>query len=281
MAEINLPALSLHEWQTTRDTIHKYSLVIGEIRAALTPRSKHWWHINLRPGVTGLTTPPVPVAKEDVSASFKMLMDFTSHELQIIASSGERRQVAFAGQPLAIFRDEVLAELKTLGIEPGIDGSQFAATETLHYDRAAAARFWQALNQITGVFFEFKSGLRQETSPLGLWPHHFDMAFVWFSGRLVPGQDANDEDHADEQMSFGFSTGDEAIAEPYFYLSAYPMPDKLKDAVLPEGVSWYSDSWQGALLKYDTLVQSERPRQLLLNYLRTVQSAGSALMLGK
>ena len=278
MPDYKFLPLSLSDWQPTRDTIHKYCLVLGEIRGALTPRVKHWWHINLRPDVTGLITPPVPAGAGTDNFSFKLALDFMNHKLTLLTSMGDEKQIPLTGQSQGEFCRQTLDELASSNIHPNIDQSQFNDEQPGEYDRKAAERFWQSLGQIAMIFEEFKSGLRKESSPVNLWPHHFDMAVVWFSGRLVPDTDPNDEEYADEQMSFGFSTGDEGIAEPYFYISAYPMPEKLKDTPLPEGVTWYTESWQGALLKYDTLVHSKQPKKVLMNYLRTLHEAGEKLM---
>lgn len=277
MQEFKFPPMPLSGWQSTRDTIHKYSQVVGEVRAAMTPRSKHWWHISLRPDVTGLTTPPIPTGGSQ-PFNFRMLLDFMSHQLVVTSSQGKSAEVDLQGQSVAEFCEQTLAALSCLGVSVEIDRDNFEDTTPGEYDKSAVASYWQALGQIATIFEEFKSGLRQETSAVNLWPHHFDMAFVWFSGRIVPDTDPNDAEYADEQMSFGFTTGDEGISDPYFYISAYPMPDALKDTSLPADVSWYTESWQGALLQYDALVQAGNPKETLLAYLRTLHEAGERLM---
>ncbi|MFQ5604617.1 MAG: DUF5996 family protein [bacterium] len=278
MAKFDFPALPLSGWQATRDTIHKYTQVLGEIRGALTPVQKHWWHINLRPDVTGLTTTPIPVAEELDFVSFKMLLDFTEHKLRITTGQGQQKQVSLRGQSVSEFWDETLSALSEVGIHPQIDNSLFKETAPGSYEPEAAQRFWRVVSQIDVIFKQFKAGMHRETSPVNLWPHHFDLAFVWFSGRLVSGVDPDDRDYADEQMSFGFSSGDETIAAPYFYISAYPMPEKLKDTALPADVTWNTAGFEGARMMYETLVKATNPEEKLLEYLRTLYQAGSKLM---
>ena len=77
---MNFPDLTLSRWQATRDTIWQYARVIGEIRASLSPATKHWWHINLRPDVNGLATPPIPYTGADFF-NFKILMNFMNKKL--------------------------------------------------------------------------------------------------------------------------------------------------------------------------------------------------------
>ena len=106
-----------------------------------------------------------------------------------------------------------LTALASFGIEPSIDQSLFTSTRSGAYDTASVSRFWQALTQIDTIFKQFRGELRQETGPVQLWPHHFDLAMLWFSGRLVPGQDPDNEEYADEQMNFGFVPGDDGLPD--------------------------------------------------------------------
>ncbi len=278
MPDTNFPELSLDKWRGTRDTIHAYTKVMGAVREALAPRTKHWWHISLRPGVTGLVTPPITAGGTSDSFAFTLELNLMKHELVIATSKGDHIRSALNGQSVHHFCDNLLKILTTLGIKPEIDQGEFQDNTEREYDPVAANRFWQALGQIAMIFEEFKSGMREETSPTCIWSHHFDMAFVWFSGNLIPDIDPSDEEMADAQMSFGFSTGDEGLAEPYFYISAYPMPEELKKTKLPAAVSWQSEGWNGALLKYQELVNSEKPREILQEYLSVMFESGRKLM---
>ena len=274
MTQYSFPPLSLAGWQATRDTLHRYAQVLGKIRRALTPRQKHWWHISLRATATGLTTTPVPAG----SMTFEMELDLLRHRLAVDTSLGQAWHNPLRGQSATTFCAEALAMLNCLGIQPAIDRSLFESTQPGAHDVAAVERFWQALSQVDALLKRFKGELREETSPVQLWPHHFDLSLVWFSGRLVPGVDPGDEEMADEQMAFGFSTGDETIPEPYFYVTAYPLPPALPEADLPYGVVWQTEGFQGAVLRYESLVGAEAPGEMLLTYWRDLQQAGARLM---
>ena len=56
-----LAELRLAEWRPTRDTLHQFARIIGGIRRAHSPRSKHWPHITLYVSARGLTTTPFPI----------------------------------------------------------------------------------------------------------------------------------------------------------------------------------------------------------------------------
>jgi len=274
MSNYTFPPLSLADWQPTLETLQTYAKVIGKVRRALTPAHKHWFHVSLRVAANGLTTTAIPAPPR----TFEMLLDLTAHKLIITTSRGEQWQLPLTGQSAADFCEDTLTALATLGIHPEIDLSLFEDTIPGIYDRAAVEQYWQAISQVDAIFKQFQGELRQETSPVQLWPHHVDLAMLWFSGRLVPGQDPANEEYADEQMNFGFTPGDESIPDPYFYITAYPSPDGLTDTQLSGDAYWLTEGFTGAILPYTSLVAASDPADTLLTYLRTVQQAGAASM---
>lgn len=273
--EVTLPALSSPGWQPTRDTIHSYARVLGTVRRALTPKRRHWSHISLRMTSTGFTTTPILAGR----MTLELVLDLTHHQLVLTTSRGVEWRQPVCGQSPARFGETLLGTLAYLGVQPEVDRSRFSDDQIGAYDPRAAERLWQVFSQIDAVFRQFQGQLRGETSPVQLWPHHFDLALLWFSSRIVPGADPADEDSADEQMNFGFVTGDASVAEPYFYVTAYPLPDQLPGVALPEGTVWHSEGWQGAILTYASLLESTDPAKTLLAFLQELHRAGSRLML--
>jgi len=270
-----LPELRLAQWQPTRDTLHQFAKIIGRLRSVHMPKSKHWWHITLSVSARGLTTTPFPVSGQQLD----LTLDLTNHRLVMESGEGWNFSLPLAGQSAAGLSRQIGAALASQGIELPKDTLQmFDGEETLTYDREAVDRYRRAIGWIDMVFKTFKGGLREETSPVQLFPHHLDLAVNWFSGRHVPGINPADEENADEQMNFGFVTGDGSVSDAYFYATAYPAPDNWADLELTGGAYWHTEGWTGALLPYSALVTSDRPQQLLLDYLQALQAHGKRLM---
>lgn len=265
------------EWQETLDTLTKYARILSEIRFFFTPKQKHYWSLNLQVSACGLTTTPIPAGESQSAVSFEMQLDFTAHKLSITTNHGAQSQLPLTGQPPAALFRQTQAVLANFDIHPKIDANEFPDTPG-HYDKTAVERYWQALCQIDLIFRQFKSELRTESGPVSFWTHHFDLDLLWFSGRRVPGQDPNNAEHADEQMGFGFKPGDEEIPEPYFYITAYPLPEELPKAKMPEDAVWNTEGWQGAVLRYEKLVGIQHPEKKLLDFLRGVHRAALDLM---
>lgn len=274
MPNNKFPPLSYEALLPSLKSLQNYAKLTGKVRRALTPRQKHWSHISLRAAAAGLTTGPIPAGP----VTFELLLDLSSHQLVITTNRGERISRPLRGQSAAVFYEETLAALAGLGLTLDIDRTLFTDTTPGVYDVAQVETYWQALSQIDAVLKQFKGELRQETSDVQLWPHHFDVAMLWFSGRLVPDTDPADEENADEQMNFGFAPGDAALPQPYFYITAYPKPAGLTDMALPPDATWHTEAFTGALLLYETLVGADDPAERLLTFLRSVQQAGARLM---
>jgi len=267
------PPLPLNEWQPTRDSIQSYAQVVGKIRRTLTPHQRHWFHINLRTAALGLTTTPIQAG----NISFDMLLDFSGHQLVISTSKGDWAEVDMDGQSARDFCDEVVHALEEMSIDVDLKYDQFS-DEDGTYDPDMVEDCWQVLSQIDLVFKEFLGAINGRTGPVSLWPHHFDLAGLWFSGRQVPGVDPEDEESADEQMNFGFSTGDGGIPDAYFYITAYPWPDGLEDIPTPQLARRQTDGWKGFVMMYADLIAADNPREILLNFLQTIHKAGAERM---
>ena len=272
------PKLTLSTWQPTRDTLQAYTKIVGRVRRILSPPQKHWCHISLPLSPVGLTTTPIPC--RDHGRTFDIEFNFFTHETTVRTNSGDIDVITLEGQSPRDFGEELLEILASFDIDVELPAALLTSTEEGSYNDAAVEAYWQALCRIDSLFKQFKGELRQETTPVLLWPHHLDLAFMWLSGRLVPDQDPEDEELADEQMNFGFSTGDSTINEPYFYATAYPLPPGLIGSPLPEPAYWHTAGFSGAILPYAGLLDHDDPDQLLLDFLRTVQRNGASLMIG-
>jgi hypothetical protein len=105
-----------------------------------------------------------------------------------------------------------------------------------------------------------------------------DLSMNWFSGRRVPGVDPDDAENADEQLNFGFVTGDQSVSDAYFYITAYPAPDGWPDLSLPAGAYWHTEGWTGAVLPYAAVAASDRPAERLLGFQQKLLDHARRLM---
>lgn len=263
------PRLEPDRISATRDALHAYAKVLGDWLKATRKKRKHWWHASLRPSLCGMTTGVV-----HAGVAFELELDFINSQLRVRTAEQEATE-ALTGQSsasIASWLDETLA---TIGVDPSLapgeknrSDEQFAG-----YSTAQAGVLQGALASVTAALVDFRAGIREEASPIQVWPHHFDLSMIWLPGPKVPGQDPENEEYADKQMNFGFVLGDEGIDEPYLYVTAYPLPDALPEVELPTGTTWQSEGFSGALLLYKDLVEHSDPAAYLLELWTTLLAA--------
>lgn len=261
----------------TRDALHAYSRILGDYLKRCRTKRKHWWHASLRPSLSGLST-GVVYSRCD----FELELNLRDSLLCGRAESGATFTEALEGQAASGLATRVAGFLVENGVDekqiPDASRQQMADTEFPDYSPTQAATMGGVLNGVTAAMVALRAGIREECSPIQLWPHHFDLSMLWLPGGKIPGQDPANEEEADMQMNFGFTFGDDAIPEPYFYVTAYPFPENLHRVPLPAGTTWGTQGFTGAFLPYRNLIETSDSMAYLLSLWEGLLAAGRERM---
>ena len=193
-------------------------------------------------------------------------------------AGGEEFCEPLSGRPAKELAERVQVFLLENGIDseliPADKGRERDTQATPDYSVEIATSLGATLRSVKAAFSIFQAGIREETSPIQIWPHHFDMGMLWLPGGKIPGQDPANEEYADKQMNFGFTFGDEGIPEPYFYITAYPLPDAFPGLSLPPGTKWHTQGFSGAVLPYRSLLECANPADYLVELWDDLLTAG-------
>ena len=286
MTSLEWPALPFSEWESSCDTLHMWTQIVGKTRAALTPLENHWWNVTLYVTPRGLRTGPIPFGRETFDAEF----DFIAHRLAIQTSRGEKRDIALAPRTVADFYTEYMACLKGLGIEVTIhttpdefDDKTSFEQDRHHasYDRKYVESFHRILMNADRLFREFRSHFYGKCSPVQFFWGSFDLAVTRFSGRRAPLPQNADvitrEAYSHEVISCGFWPGDRRYKQAAFYSYTAPAPPGLdKEKIRPDAATW--DSQMGEfLLKYEDARAANSPEQAILDFCQSTYEAGAKL----
>lgn len=283
LSEVELPPLPLEDWESTKETLHRYAQVVGKTRMELSPPRNHWWHVTLYVNPRGLTTGPVPYA----AGTFDISFDLLSNHLVVTTSEEGGFSFALDDLPVADFYSSLVGGLGSLGVEVSIntkpfdlDDSQMLDENTWHCvcSRSHVRRYQEVLVWVDGVFKEYAGRFYGKQSPVHLFWHSFDLAVGRFSGRraqLPEGVDpVTREAYSHEVISCGFWVGDENVREPAFYSYTAPEPDGLTGQPLKvEGASWQEGGT--ALLTYEAVRNSGSPKDTLLEFIQNAYEAGA------
>ena len=225
-------------WRDTRDTLHRWTQIVGKVRLAHSPATPHWWGVALYVTPRGMTTSSIPHG----NVVFAIDFDFIRHRLVIVSSDGGRSTMSLEPRSVADFYTEVMGRLDELGLSTSIwtmpveiaDAVPFELDhEHASYDPVCAPRrSGSNWSRPTGSCRNFRARFMGKASPVHFFWGSFDLAATRFSGRPAPphpggvpnvGNWVMEEAYSHEVSSAGFfpDTG----VEGAFYSYAYPEPE--------------------------------------------------------
>jgi Family of unknown function (DUF5996) len=281
----NWPELPVEQWQPTRDTVHRWTQIVGKTRLALAPRVNHWWGSTLYVTARGLSTSLMPYSGGGLEIEF----DFIGHELTIATTQGAVRRMKLRPRTVADFYAEFRTCLRDLGVEAVImatpnevpDAIRFDA-DAVHadYDAEAIHRFWLALVSMHRVMSQFRAGFRGKASPVHFFWGGFDLAVTRFSGRPAPPHPGGipacpawvmAEAYSDEVSSCGYWP--DGATEGVFYSYAYPVPDGFAEEPVTPAAAYYDQQLGEFVLPYAAVRTASDPDATLLGFLESTFQA--------
>ena len=231
---------------STRDYLQDVAKVIGKAQQVFLPQNPHEWQKGLEITAEGLVSQTFQTNAGDT----RIILDMRKGEVRIDDKTW----------PLVVPASELLLQLEEWA------GKEIAQPDFMTHEPTFKANEAHVLADVLGWVREqlqkLKNGTNTgSTSPILLFPHHFDASLVWFP------------DDTEKQLSFGFSTGDETITEPYFYSTAYPEPPEFTNIELPEHAFWQHQDFSGAVITYNVLAEKPDAEEVLQTYFASLLQA--------
>jgi len=286
------PELPYAAWKDTRDTLHRWTQIVGKIALVQTPWLNHSWHATLLVTVRGLSTRPIPFGARDLQIE----LDFIEHALWLRVSDGQVRRLALRPISVAAFHDEIFAALADLGFDVHIDElpNEVADATPFREDRAHASydaeyahRFWRVLLSTHDVLSSFRTGFLGKASPVHFFWGSFDLAVTRFSGRPAPRHPGGvphlpdavaREAYSHEVSSAGFWPGGGGpIDYPAFYSYAYPAPEGFAAEPVRPADALFSQALGEFLLPYEAVRTAAQPERALHEFLQSTYEAAAKL----
>jgi hypothetical protein len=283
------PALPVAQWQSTRDTVHLWTQIVGKTRLALAPMQNHWWNVPLYVNSVGLTTSLMPVGS---GGGLEVVFDFIDHQLTLGLTDGRRRHLELAPRSVADFYAEYLRKLAELDVDMTlnpmpteiVDAIPFPA-DTWHssYDAVAMNTFWRSLVSAHRVLSRFRAEYDGKGSPVHFFWGGFDLAVTRFSGRPAPTHPGGvphcpdwvmEQAYSSEVSSCGYWPG--GAPEGIFYAYAYPEPPGFREHRPRHPASYFDHELGEFVLPYEAVRRAEDQEGVLLSFLREAHHYASA-----
>lgn len=211
----------------TRNYLQDIAKVVGKFQQVFLEPDVHYWHVGLVPTSSGFKSQAYTIG----NSTHEVLVDIE----HAVVQTPEKSWTLGAVSPRQLFAD--LADwLDQKHVSKGMELPSFRVDEVT-YDASHAIHVMQLLSESYKRLVAQSAKLQAGSqSPILLYPHHFDVSLSWYPK------------HA-QQFTLGFSTGDEIVKEPYYYLTAYPEPPQFKSQPLPEGAYWQSQGFSGGVFR--------------------------------
>ena len=252
---------SLTDWEVTREALHQAALVLSPIKKlGVDPDEKFFHHVALHVAPEGLTT--------GTTASGGLLLNFMAGTVSYIPLKGQSLSISLAGHTQISLMDAILKTMEQSGMKIEPDRGKINHDSPLHIDLHQASDYASVLNTVYRALSVFHGSLSGDRTEPVVFPHHFDLSFLWFNGTA--------ENEQQPHVNFGFSPGDDSIPRPYLYGYAWDGKGFL-DLQVSEPLHHDPNYTGGVVLYYDDLRVSDNPGEMLKSALESIQKAASPL----
>jgi hypothetical protein len=270
------PSLDWQAWESTAETLHMFTQIVGKTRLALTTKQNHWWNVPFYVTARGLSTSAMPLPSGE---TLEIEFDFIAHQLAFRRSDGATRALALRPQSVSDFYAAYRRALADLAVEVHIwtlpveciNPIRFEDDVTHRsYDADAAQRFWRVVTQADILFKRFSTNFYGKISPVHFFWGSFDLAVTRFNGKRAPprpGADAiQSEAYSHECISAGFWPGNGGYGQAAFYCYAAPVPAGLGDTPLGSRGAFNANLGE-FLLNYDDVRVLADPARAVVDFL--------------
>ncbi len=259
----NLPSLHEQQYIKTRRRMHAIAKLVGRLREVLVePIAKNdnlWLSIVNK----GFCTPPI-------AAYYDLEIGFNAELLAVEIADNKNRyaSISVLDKSIQTLAAEIISALNAeFGVSPALGAEEFDPNTLVNIEHTDALDFLSQLVSFSELLNNFHASIGYTDgikTGICLWPHHFDNAFKWFSGRKI--------DDGDEQAGIGVSNGDDMYELPYVYMTLWPELRKTNTLDIPEGAVLHDGDWQGFILTYDAILEknnSDDRAALISNFFKS------------
>lgn len=251
-----LPALV--NWEATRDALHQIALIMGAARVACSDQLPNDLQFSLDLTAEGISTTAM-------NCGGVLQFNFNSLQLTFTRGGGRVFSEDAAGHSQISLMSRLLDRLDDCGcnVQPSMKYITHETAFTI--DRSQALDYATMLDAVFTALARFRAKLSGRMTPLVLWPHHFDLAFIWFAAEGM-------DEQSDPQIAYGFAPFSPGLERPYFYAYAWSQTTGYLQLPMAAPALARSEPYTGLYAPYDALRErtsfDESIESMLMSYHR-------------
>lgn len=254
----------LENWESTRTALHQVALVLSAIRVASSDALPNDLQFSANVVDGGISTTELNIGGE-------LFFDFASFTLIYVRDGEEIFKISAGGYNQQSLMQAVLDEFKKLDIV--IEPSMKHITQDTPFaiDMRLAEDYATVVDAVYTMLARFKAKLSGAMSPLVIWPHHFDMAFIWFAT-------SGTNEHKDPHLAIGFAPFSNGIDRPYFYGYGWSEATGYVQVDVKSPAKAITEGYTGLYAEYDALNTDDMAQILIGILLDYKEKASQALL---
>lgn len=234
---MTLPALE--NWRATRSALHQVAQVVGAIRVASSVTMENDLQYSISYSNGGFSTNELQVGGElkfDLESFSLSYVDSTQGEFQIDASEHSQQSLM----------DAVLEQFKAIDIDLEPSMKHITHNVPLSADMSIVKDYAHVLDAVYTALARFRARLSGFMTPIVIWPHHFDMAFIWFATSAT-------NEHEDPHLAIGFAPFSDGVDRPYFYGYGWSKDTGYVSVDVEAPAKAITEAYTGLYAEYDIL----------------------------
>jgi len=260
---MTLPSLS--NWETTRDALHQVSLIVGAIRVASAEPLANDLQYSVAVTNGGISTSELLIGGE-------VKFDFASFSLTYQRPKGNGFTIDATNHNQKSLMQAILDEFTKLDIKLDPSMKHILHDNPFNIDKSLAQDYATAVDKIYTALARFRAKLSGGMSPIVIWPHHFDIAFMWFATESM-------DEHKAPHLAIGFAPFSDGIDRPYFYGYGWSQETGYVQVEVDPPAQAITESYTGLYAEYDTLRTDNNFNQVIEDMLLAYQQKASSVLL--
>lgn len=249
---VKLP--ELEDYQKSVGSLKLASRVLGQIRAAASPEQpNHLQH--------SIVPEPYGASSGELDVGGTIHFHYLDRTIHWVVGGQTKFEVNISDHNQKSLTETVFEHFKEQGHDLKPDPDKMKDETDFELNDQINQQYLEIQNRMAAVLGHVHAHLTGWSSAISLWPHGFDLSFLWFK------EGSNEE--KDPHMNFGFSPGLDD-GKPYVYFYAWPTPEKFASSRAPLQGLWQKD-WSAPGILWD-LAQAnthESPESYLASALLT------------
>jgi hypothetical protein len=213
-------------YQRTLESVRQTLRVLGLVRSVLSEEQVNELHFSTVPKTYGASTGRL----KDGS---KLTYDYASNKLIFKSVKKDDFTISAVGKNQKSLIEEVSNKLNSIDYDVKLQFKSQPGTTKFEFDKNIIKKHLDIQNIVLSGMDRARSHMTGFQTAISLWPHGFDLSFLWF-------REGHNE-KKDWHMNFGFSPG---LSEDQPYLYFYAMDNQVECARCKMGLFDFTETGQ-------------------------------------